>query len=214
MWKAQVFWEEQENVLRENWSDTNQHLPQHSSLNPTLQPLGFGAGFGAILATSHPLSHLSTLMQPGLGARLRDLIFSKVHGQHEVGTFLAPNPSALGHWDPGQSIQLSTHFGKDSCPCITSRQLSNTPRMETHGGSGLDSPSPPPNPLGIPSLFGDVIPLLSPRAATQGSSGAGMWKDWGETLPPQNTTITFHITWVTAQKCRGSGKAIVSDRSK
>lgn len=35
-------------------------------------------------------------------------------------------------------------------------------------------------------------------------------------LPPQKTPtiITFHITWVTAQKRRGSGKAVVSDRSK
>lgn len=150
------FWEEQENVLGENRSDADQHLHQCFSLNPTL---GFGAGFGDILA----MSHLSTDADAARGwARLRDLIF--IHGQDEAGTFLALDPSVLGFREENQP---STHFGKDSCPFITCRQLSNSPRLETHKGSGLDSPSPPQNPLGIPPLFRDVIPL-------PGSSGAGI----------------------------------------
>lgn len=131
-----------------------------------------------------PPQHPDAARTWGQAARL---IFSKVHGQGEVGTFLAPNPSVLVHWDSRQRVQLSTHFEKDSCPFITSRQLSNTLRMETHGGSGLDSPSPPPKPL-----FGDVIPLLSPRAGTQ---GFWSWDLKRETLPPKTPPSLFTSLW-------------------
>lgn len=58
----------------------------------------------------------------------------------------------------------------------------------------------------------------NPSAQPQSSHTRIFWswdlKGVGRNTPPQNTTIVFHITLVTAQKRRGSGKAIVSDRSK
>lgn len=83
------------------------------------------------------------------------------------------------------------------------------------------SASTPQKSHGTTSFSGDVTPQFSPKAATQGSSGLGV-KRSGSLSPlekrqfpcPPNTTITFHITWHTAQKRRGTGKADVSDRSK
>lgn len=206
MWKAQVgfFWEEQENVLGENWSDANQHLHQIFSLNPTLQPLGSGAGFGDILA----MSHLSTDADAARGgARLRDLIF--IHGQDEVGTILALGSLSFGTLGFREENQPSTHFGKDSCPFITSRQLSNTPRMETHKGSGLGCPSPPQNHLGIPPFQ-----RCNPTAQPQSSYTSIFWS-WdsgnGEKHSSQKTPPSlFTSLWSQLKKRRGSGKAIVS----
>lgn len=108
---------------------------------------------------------------------------------------------------------LPTRRGEDSRPFSASRQLSTTASHRDTRGLGtrlLGTPSRLPLQRQSPSQPQRPKHLLGGGGVQRkGDPPAGRRE-----TPPKTTAAAFHITWVTARKRRGSGKAVVSDRSE
>lgn len=85
-------------------------------------------------------------------------------------------------------------------------------RRQPQRHAGAQHP-PPRHPLPKPLAITAPQTIPSQPQGPEDLLGLGVQRKRSET-PPKPTTVAFHITWVTALKRRGSGEAVVSDRSK